>query len=95
MSKRDKLLAIARRRGPNPAACELLPELPGVSAVPRRRVGLWSLKHRIYVPCPLELKTAIERIARQHGLTQAELGLLIIEAAVLDQTWLVAVIAKR
>lgn len=56
---------------------------------------LWSLQDRLYVPMPGVLKCEVMRIAREANVSQAELGLLIVQAAVNDQAWLAAVLAAR
>jgi len=50
---------------------------PGV----RRPNGqqLWTWRERIYIPCPLSVKSAFMRAARVNGMSQAELGSAIVE----------------
>jgi len=62
---------------------------------PVRAGFLWSLQDRLYVPMPGLLKCEVMRIAREANVSQAELGLLIVQAAVNDQAWLAAVLAAR
>ncbi len=72
-------------------------ELPAASGIRPKRKPVasgfqWSLQERLYVPVPLELKCEIMRIAREHVMSQASLGLVIVAAAVKDTTWLSAVL---
>ena len=40
--------------------------------------GIWKWETRIYVPCPVAIKSAFVRFARANHMSQAELGLVII-----------------
>ncbi|MCB9927030.1 MAG: hypothetical protein H6822_33130 [Planctomycetaceae bacterium] len=43
--------------------------------------GIWMWQSRIYVPCPLALKNVFIRFARANHMSQAELGLVILQDA--------------
>lgn len=57
----------------------------------RKRQGksVWKLCWRLYIPCPVQVKLDVMRLARENNMTQAELGLMIIEQATRDSEWLV------
>ena len=39
----------------------------------------WQWKEKIYVPCPLPVKNKFTEVARLNGMSQAELGAVIVE----------------
>lgn len=43
--------------------------------------GIWKWTNRIYIPCPLRVKNEFMRVARANDMSQAELGLVLIQAA--------------
>ena len=58
----------------------------------RRNGNLWKWENRIYVPCPASTKAAFVELARSNAMSEAELGLAIVEAAMMERSWLDAVI---
>lgn len=44
--------------------------------------GIWKWPTRIYVPCPLRVKNEFIRMARANHMSQAELGLVLIQYAI-------------
>ncbi len=54
----------------------------------RKPQGLWAWRERIYIPCPLRLKNQFAEQARKRGISQAELGTLIVECAMENDLWL-------
>lgn len=94
-SKQARLSAIAKRGRKLPA--ESLPAVePLVVAIRAKRSpgGFWSME-KLYVPVPLALKCEVMRIAREAGMSQAQLGLVIVQAAVADADWLKAVLRSN
>lgn len=53
----------------------------------RRDGGLWQWE-KLVVAVPLKLKCELMRIAREQRISQNELGLVIVQGAVRDETWL-------
>lgn len=43
--------------------------------------GVWKWPTRIYVPCPVNVKQEFVRVSRANDMSQAELGLVIIQNA--------------
>lgn len=57
---------------------------------PNRTLLGWSQK--LYVPVPTELKCEVQRVCRERHMTQAELGLLIVQGAFGDPAWLASIL---
>lgn len=56
---------------------------------PKRADGaLGQYPEKLYVPVTVRTKCEVMRVCRERGLSQAELGLVIVEAALLDEEWL-------
>src|SRR5262245_52755663 len=53
----------------------------------RSLLGAWC---QLCIPLPAMLKADVCREARHHGMSQAELGLRIVAAAMADQAWMEA-----
>jgi hypothetical protein len=94
-AKRKRLLALAKHHRKS----NQMRRSRGVVSVVRhkRRPGqpLWSLSMRLQIPLPGKLKCECMRLARENRLSQAELGLLIVAAAVRDEAWLRRVLKAR
>lgn len=60
---------------------------------PKRRNGTidptWE---KWVIPLPLRLKCEVMRLAREANLSQASFGLIVVQAALQDTTWLAAVL---
>jgi hypothetical protein len=57
------------------------------SAAPRRRVGkrIWSLPLKVHVPCGQSTKNRFRNLAAELEVTEAELGLALLQFAALDR----------
>lgn len=53
-----------------------------VTLLKRKPQGIWSWPEKIYVPCTLHMKNVFRSKARENGMSQAELGLVIVEQVV-------------
>lgn len=60
----------------------------------RRGQGVWKFAWRLYVPCPVRVKLDVMRAARENRMTQAELGLVIIEQALREPEWLTRTVER-
>ena len=54
----------------------------------RKNRALWTWSEKLYIPCTLATKGRYLRLAREMGMSQAELGLVVVEAAIFDPAWL-------
>ena len=91
-SKRQRLMELAklarsRSWGPLPLAAEL-PSAPVEMRPVRRGQGVWQWPAKLYFRVPLITKTRFCETARSFDLNQAELGIVIVERALLDSRWL-------
>lgn len=50
--------------------------------------GLWAWTERMYIPMPLSLKIKVMRTARELAMSQAELGLIIVDSVLADDALL-------
>lgn len=59
-----------------------------------RRIGhnVWAWPDKIYIPCPVRVKNRFRVQALESRMSQAELGLVIIDAAMNQPRWLDRVI---
>lgn len=51
----------------------------------RSLLGYWL---KLYVPLPVRLKCDVQQVCRERRMSQAELGLRIVQAAFEDAAWL-------
>lgn len=65
--------------------------------MPPRRRGqrLWQWGEKLYIPVRLALKNRFRSLAREHRMSQAELGLILVEAAMRDREWFERVISHH
>jgi len=61
----------------------------------RKGKAVWAMPCKLYVPCSLSVKNQFAEIARLNGMTQAELGLVIVEAALSYPVLIDAAVAKQ
>lgn len=54
----------------------------------RRPDNLWMQKERIYVPCPLSVKNQFTRVANSLGMSQAELGIVVVQGVLASPVFL-------
>lgn len=47
--------------------------------IKRKHQRIWSWPEKIYCPCTLHVKNVFRITARENGMSQAELGLVIVE----------------
>lgn len=55
---------------------------------------LRGFEHKLFVPVPGALKGEVMRLCRERHVSQAELGLMIIQAAFRDEMWLESVLQQ-
>lgn len=58
------------------------------SRAKRQGKAVWKMTERIHVPCSLSRKIQVIRLAREHNLSQAEFGLLVMESVLDNETLL-------
>lgn len=58
----------------------------------RRGQRIWSYEYKVYIPCPGATKCDFARVSRENRMTQAELGLVIIQRAMNEPEWLLQTI---